>query len=53
MENRESYCVVPKTEDQLQSELKQRNDCLIVLFCYAKQFSEQHSEKDLREVANK
>ena len=53
MENRESYCVVSKTEDQLQTELKQRNDRRIVLFYYAKQLSEQHTEEDLHEVANK
>ena len=53
MENKESYCVDPKTEDQLQTDLKQRNDCLIVLFYYAKQLCEQHSEEYLREIANK
>ena len=53
MKNKESYCVFPKSEDQLQTELKQHNDCLIVLFYYSKQLSEQYSEEDMREVANK
>ena len=53
MEIQESYCVVPKSEDQLETELKQHNDTLIEIFYYASELSELHSEKNIRRLADK
>ena len=51
MEIKESYCVIPKSDDQLETELKQHNDSLIGLFYYARDLSELHSEA--RNLKNK
>ena len=53
MENQESYCIVQKSENQIETELKQHNNSLIGPFHYASEFSELHSEEDVRRVVNK
>ena len=47
MENQESYCIFPKSEDQLET------PTLISLIYYASKLSEQHSEEYMHEAANK
>ena len=53
VENQESYCIVQKSEGQLDTELKQHNDSLIGLFYYASELSKLSSEEDIHKVANK
>ena len=47
MEYQESYCIFPKSEDQLET------PTLISLIYYASKLSEQHSEEYMHEAANK
>ena len=53
MEIQDCYCVVPKLEDHLETELKQHNDSLICLFHYASKLSEFHLKEDIRSVEDK